>query len=154
MQQSFDKYSPSINPFFLDLAWSSGEIPVQTHSVHCKDVAGVGMVFLPGEPEKAKIARETIEEIAEQNGFTVKGWREVPVKMDVLGPMARDVCPEVCVVCLERFCACLRSVLLCCTRSWRTTLNFSRAFDLTRHSKAGLCTSTNYRLLTMKSNTD
>lgn len=132
----------------------SGKLPVCMHSVDCEDVAGVGMVFLPGEPEKAKIARETIEEIAEQNGFTVKGWREVPVKMDVLGPMARDVCPEVCVICLQYFNVCLRFLLLFFVQYWRTVLKFRRAPNLTRHSKADIYTSIHIRLLTLRPNTD
>jgi glutamate synthase (ferredoxin) len=53
------------------------------------------MVFLPQDKTKAKNARETVEELAAANGFEVKGWRVVPVKPEVLGPMARNNCPEV-----------------------------------------------------------
>eukprot|EP00281_Chroomonas_sp_CCMP1168_P021546 CAMPEP_0206230908 /NCGR_PEP_ID=MMETSP0047_2-20121206/10538_1 /ASSEMBLY_ACC=CAM_ASM_000192 /TAXON_ID=195065 /ORGANISM="Chroomonas mesostigmatica_cf, Strain CCMP1168" /LENGTH=2187 /DNA_ID=CAMNT_0053654419 /DNA_START=28 /DNA_END=6591 /DNA_ORIENTATION=+ len=57
--------------------------------------SGVGMVFLPPGEEKVQNARDTIEEIAAEAGFEVKGWRVVPVKHDVLGPMARANCPEI-----------------------------------------------------------
>eukprot|EP00746_Dinoflagellata_sp_MGD_P001211 gnl/MRDRNA2_/MRDRNA2_102258_c0_seq1.p1 gnl/MRDRNA2_/MRDRNA2_102258_c0~~gnl/MRDRNA2_/MRDRNA2_102258_c0_seq1.p1 ORF type:complete len:1776 (-),score=315.85 gnl/MRDRNA2_/MRDRNA2_102258_c0_seq1:378-5705(-) len=56
---------------------------------------GVGMVFLPQEPDKVQKAKSLIESTCAQGGFTFLGWREVPTAPDMLGPLARDVMPTV-----------------------------------------------------------
>ena len=53
------------------------------------------MIFLPKDPAKAKLAKETVEELAVEEGFTVVGWRKVPTTPGVLGPMALDACPVI-----------------------------------------------------------
>ncbi|MGD1859124.1 MAG: glutamate synthase-related protein [Leptolyngbyaceae cyanobacterium] len=56
---------------------------------------GVAMVFLPLSAEPAAIAREQFETAAKAEGFTVLGWREVPVKPDVLGILAKQNQPRI-----------------------------------------------------------
>jgi len=52
-----------------------------------------GMAFLPAEERAREAAVRLIEEIAEQEGLTVLGWRDVPVTPDLPGPSARAVMP-------------------------------------------------------------
>ncbi|MGJ9412055.1 glutamate synthase large subunit [Aeromicrobium sp. CF4.19] len=54
----------------------------------------VGMAFLPVEPDEAARSRSDIEQIAEQEGLTVLGWRDVPVNPDILGSMSRGAMPS------------------------------------------------------------
>ena len=56
---------------------------------------GVAMVFLPLLPEAATVARQAFETAAQAEGFTVLGWREVPVKPDVLGVLAKENQPRI-----------------------------------------------------------
>ncbi|HEY9638158.1 MAG TPA: glutamate synthase central domain-containing protein, partial [Coleofasciculaceae cyanobacterium] len=56
---------------------------------------GVAMVFLPQEAALVNIAREIVEEVLEQEGLTVLGWRVVPVKDSVLGIQARENEPQI-----------------------------------------------------------
>ncbi len=56
---------------------------------------GVGMVFLPANPEAAAIARRVMEQVIQQEDMTVLGWREVPVKPEVLGVQARENQPQI-----------------------------------------------------------
>src|SRR5438270_744753 len=55
----------------------------------------VGMFFLPREA--AALARVTaiIEDVLRGDGLSVLGWREVPVRLDVLGAGARATCPTI-----------------------------------------------------------
>jgi glutamate synthase (ferredoxin) len=50
---------------------------------------GVGMIFLPQNPEAAQTCRDIFEKIAAEEKLTVLGWRVVPVNPDVLGIQAR-----------------------------------------------------------------
>ena len=55
----------------------------------------VGMVFLPQLATAAAIARQFLEAQIEAAGFTLLGWRTVPVKPDVLGVQARENLPQI-----------------------------------------------------------
>jgi glutamate synthase (ferredoxin) len=54
---------------------------------------GVGMVFLP--PPSATIAKQIAETVLRAAGFTVLGWRGVPVSPDTLGRQAREYQPQI-----------------------------------------------------------
>ena len=56
---------------------------------------GVGMVFLPQNTEKITELKQYVEQTATEEGLTVLGWREVPVKPEVLGRQARDYQPHI-----------------------------------------------------------
>ncbi|OIP68521.1 MAG: glutamate synthase subunit alpha [Oscillatoriales cyanobacterium CG2_30_40_61] len=56
---------------------------------------GVGMVFLPQDIDLAIKAREIIETDLKQEKLVVVGWREVPVKPEVLGLQARENQPRI-----------------------------------------------------------
>lgn len=56
---------------------------------------GVAMVFLPRQAVAAAIARETFETAAKAEGFTVLGWRQVPVNPEVLGTLAKQNQPQI-----------------------------------------------------------
>ncbi|GAA1769798.1 glutamate synthase large subunit [Nocardioides hankookensis] len=89
------------------------ELPAQ-HSY------AVGTAFLPGDEEEVAKTRRRIEEIADEEGLTVLGWRDVPVQPDGLGQMALGVMPtfaqlfvagngtRVTGMALERLAFCLR----------------------------------------------
>lgn len=54
----------------------------------------VGTAFLPGDSEAVAKTRQRIEEIADEEGLTVLGWRELPVDDTTLGATARSVMPS------------------------------------------------------------
>jgi glutamate synthase (NADPH/NADH) large chain len=62
------------------------ELPAQ-HSY------AVGTAFLPGDAEDVATTRRRLEEIAEQEGLAVLGWRDVPVNPESLGRTALGVMP-------------------------------------------------------------
>ena len=80
----------------------------------------VGTAFLPGDDEAVAAIRRRIEEIADEEGLAVLGWREVPVDDSTLGATARSVMPRfvqlfvagkgarVTGMALERLAFCLR----------------------------------------------
>ena len=53
----------------------------------------VGMFFLPTEQAARAQAIALIEEVLRGDGFPLLGWREVPVRPEELGPLARSTCP-------------------------------------------------------------
>lgn len=54
---------------------------------------GVGMVFLPTLPADRHICESVIEKVIAEEGARLLGWRDVPVGMDAIGPMAVKTCP-------------------------------------------------------------
>jgi glutamate synthase (ferredoxin) len=56
---------------------------------------GVGMIFLPAEPEAAAIARSLVEQVIQTEGLTLMGWRVVPILPSCLGVQARDYLPQI-----------------------------------------------------------
>lgn len=56
---------------------------------------GVAMVFLPAKPAAATIVRQIVERVAQEEGLTVLGWREVPVRSEMLGVQARENQPQI-----------------------------------------------------------
>eukprot|EP00957_Ditylum_brightwellii_P001924 148053-Ditylum_brightwellii.AAC.1 len=52
---------------------------------------GVGMIFLPCDPECRTAIKEMMEDVCECNKLGFLGWREVPVYNDALGPLAKAV---------------------------------------------------------------
>ncbi|MBP7461316.1 MAG: glutamate synthase large subunit, partial [Candidatus Delongbacteria bacterium] len=56
---------------------------------------GVGMVFLPVDPESADRCRRIIEHKSEEEGTQFLGWRKVPVESRVLGTHARSSEPRI-----------------------------------------------------------
>src|SRR6478735_7409332 len=53
----------------------------------------VGTAFLEGDSDDVAKTRQAVEELAEQEGLTVLGWRDLPVDPDLLGATARGVMP-------------------------------------------------------------
>lgn len=53
-----------------------------------------GMAFLPTDAAEAKEIIATIAKIADEEGLTVLGWRDVPTDSATLGATARSVMPE------------------------------------------------------------
>ncbi|MEG5140875.1 MULTISPECIES: glutamate synthase-related protein [unclassified Microcoleus] len=56
---------------------------------------GVGMLFLSQDESQANIARQVVEEVMVDRGFTVVGWRKVPIVPSVLGTQARENQPQI-----------------------------------------------------------
>ncbi len=56
---------------------------------------GVGMMFLPREPERAAACRALVARIVEEEGQIVLGFREVPLRPESAGPAARASMPAV-----------------------------------------------------------
>jgi len=55
---------------------------------------GVGLAFLPLDPEAAQKAMARINAIVEEEGLRVVGWRVVPVDSSMIGPTALSVVPS------------------------------------------------------------
>jgi glutamate synthase (NADPH/NADH) large chain len=53
----------------------------------------VGTAFLPREDDAAEAACRRVEKIAEDEGLTVLGWREVPTSPELLGSIAHSTMP-------------------------------------------------------------
>jgi glutamate synthase domain-containing protein 1 len=54
---------------------------------------GVGMLFLPSNPVKRKDAVYIIETVVKREGAKLLGWRDVPVRPDCLGELAKAGMP-------------------------------------------------------------
>lgn len=59
------------------------------------DQLAVGMVFLPQDGTKATKVRDIVSGVFEHDGFTVMGWRVVPLNESVVGPQALDNQPQI-----------------------------------------------------------
>ncbi len=77
-------------PFFADAIVASGHKPID------KTWLGVGMIFLPRTDLGAQEACRTIveSEIIDA-GFSIYGWRQVPVDVSVIGLKAQATRPEI-----------------------------------------------------------
>jgi Glutamate synthase domain 2 len=56
---------------------------------------GVGMVFLPVEPQQRLICEGILERIIREEGLTLLGWRDTPVNADAIGRVARASQPYI-----------------------------------------------------------
>ncbi|MER3424658.1 MAG: glutamate synthase subunit alpha, partial [Nitrospiraceae bacterium] len=54
---------------------------------------GVGMVFLPRDPDQRKRCEILLEKVVAEEGTRFLGWRDVPVKSDAVGVQARRTEP-------------------------------------------------------------
>lgn len=63
---------------------------------------GVGMVFLPKEPEMNKICRTVIQEAATERDMKFLGFRDVPVSRAGIGPTALSAEPEIVQFFIDR----------------------------------------------------
>jgi hypothetical protein len=55
---------------------------------------GVGMAMLPADETGSAKARGVVEDLVEQQGLRVIGWRNVPTDDSMIGPTARAVMPS------------------------------------------------------------
>lgn len=55
----------------------------------------VGNAFLPCEPDERAAVKAAIEAIAVEEDLIVIGWRDVPVRPDEIGSLARDAMPAI-----------------------------------------------------------
>ncbi len=56
---------------------------------------GVGMVFLPPEPQARAACEKVLEDLTREEGQRVLGWRDVPIDASVIGRTAREVLPAI-----------------------------------------------------------
>ncbi len=54
---------------------------------------GAGIVFLPVDGKKRKACEDAFKKIAEDEGLSLLGWRDVPVDDSIIGKTARDTEP-------------------------------------------------------------
>ena len=77
-------------PFFADAIVASGHKPIDNSWL------GVGMVFLPRTDLGAQeTCRTIVESEVIDAGFTIYGWRQVPVDVRVIGRKAQETRPEI-----------------------------------------------------------
>ena len=63
---------------------------------------GIAQLFLPQQELKRAQARKMFEVILKKEGLKLLGWREVPVRPQVLGQRAVDCMPYICQAFIER----------------------------------------------------
>ena len=63
---------------------------------------GVGMFFFPRNQVERVISQRMFEVIAEKNGLKVLGWRDVPIRSEILGERAVSSMPKILQVFVER----------------------------------------------------
>src|SRR5271170_144665 len=56
---------------------------------------GVGMVFLPVDPQDRILCEGILEKTAREEGLTVLGWRDTPINGDTIGRVARNTQPYI-----------------------------------------------------------
>ncbi|MCH8898590.1 MAG: hypothetical protein IIC33_09900 [Chloroflexi bacterium] len=56
---------------------------------------GVGMLFLPPQPQSQEKCRALVDHVIKEEGLELLGWRDVPVDRSKLGRDAREVCPHI-----------------------------------------------------------
>ncbi len=56
---------------------------------------GIGMTFLPQDPEERSTCEAAIERIVEEEGQVFLGWRDVPISPDKIGTLAARVMPVI-----------------------------------------------------------
>ena len=56
---------------------------------------GVGMVFLPVDPQERILCEGILEKIAREHGLGVLGWRDTPINGDTIGRLARNTQPYI-----------------------------------------------------------
>src|SRR5271154_2299840 len=56
---------------------------------------GVGMVFLPVDPQDRILCEGILEKTAREQGLTVLGWRDTPINGDTIGRVARNTQPYI-----------------------------------------------------------
>ncbi|HVH09002.1 MAG TPA: hypothetical protein VM736_04320, partial [Gemmatimonadales bacterium] len=55
----------------------------------------LGMFFLPRDPAACAQATAIIEAVVRGDGLAILGWRDVPVRLELLGAGARTSCPTI-----------------------------------------------------------
>src|SRR5271170_5980354 len=63
---------------------------------------GVGMVFLPVDPQERILCEGILEKTAKELGLSVLGWRDTPINGDTIGRLARNTQPYIEQVFLRR----------------------------------------------------
>ena len=56
---------------------------------------GVGMLFLPQDPERRAACERHVEDTIEAEGQTLLGWRDVPIQPSKIGELARSAMPVI-----------------------------------------------------------
>jgi glutamate synthase domain-containing protein 1 len=56
---------------------------------------GVGMLFLPQDPERRAFCEDVVERTIREEGQQLLGWRDVPVRPDEIGELARRTLPVI-----------------------------------------------------------
>ena len=71
---------------------------------------GIGMFFFPERERDRNRAKKMFEILTQKEGLKFLGWREVPVRADVLGKTARDCMPHIMQAFIERPADCKRGL--------------------------------------------
>ena len=80
------------------------QIPHEFFERECREIGfslpeagvyGVGMMFLPVEPQQRLICEGIVERIAREEGLKVLGWRDTPIDSDAIGRTARATQPYI-----------------------------------------------------------
>ncbi len=70
----------------------AGEVGI---TLPARGAYGVGMVFLPADPEDRRSCHKIFEKIISEEDQRILGWRAVPTKDEFIGKTARETQPEI-----------------------------------------------------------
>jgi len=90
-----------------DIPWALAEedVPAVKEARAAGRPVGAGMIFMSRDADQVSAVKGVVEEAAEASGFSVLGWRAVPVDPSVLGEASAETVPtieQVFVAPLER----------------------------------------------------
>src|SRR6478735_7059406 len=72
------------------------EVAKLGHALYEEKDLGVGMIFLPHDNAYAQArAKAIVEEVLEERGLFLFGWREVPINIRLLGDKAASTLPRI-----------------------------------------------------------
>ncbi len=71
---------------------------------------GIGMFFFPHNELKRTFAKRMFQVICEKSGLEFLGWRDVPVRPEILGDLAREHMPFICQGFIKRPSGCEKGI--------------------------------------------
>ena len=70
-------------------------VPSLGSKIRGGDELGVGMLFMPRDPEASSLCKALVEYVLSQRGLTLLGWRTVPIDLSVIGDSAALTAPDI-----------------------------------------------------------
>ncbi|MBI3786657.1 MAG: glutamate synthase large subunit, partial [Ignavibacteriales bacterium] len=80
----------------LPMKFFRSDVPELTSKMESESELGVGMLFMPGSDDDAyALCKALVEHIITSRGFSLLGWRKVPIDLSVIGDSATLTAPNI-----------------------------------------------------------